>query len=399
MRATLSTLVAGLLLLQPLHAQTAGEPPPTLKIAVHRVELPVTVLNRKTGKPLTSLTAQDFRILDGDTPVPITYFRAPDHAQPLTVYLLFRNDAIDQKPLAKIAQQMPGAFKSLPTDAQIAVASYSASNVSLWLSPQSDRAAALAAIRNLVTANPDEPKKKQKTGRLSTQQIVAQTQTAPLQADPVAPQPVDQTNLTGGQQFKHMMATYDFGSSGGLHMIESDWKKHGNPDTRPVVVLISDELSMCYVWMATRLHNAMLRDGFTVEVLEEPHGGFSRAMVDVTKVLAPNGISLDPENAMFRYRYETYIAKATGGEVIAVSKRGYQSGFEQIFTDIASAYQLEFAPPPTDKDGKLHRIHVELVAHPGFDPSAYDIRARDHYFAGGLPAPEPSEIAPPAASH
>lgn len=440
----------------------------------------MTVLDKKTGQPVTTLTAADFRLSSDGVNLPITYFGAPGHTRPLAVYLVIRNNPLDTTALRRLATELPDALQVLPADTRIAIASYNGINNSLWVHPTEDRAAISAAMQQIVKGpqftktKPDKKNRKsgssgdpaengaiaKATGRLdkaAAQMAGKSGQTEPQEVEPVAvatgetaesaemtqteaatqtaseakapaepeaagalaasaaaataapaagpAKPVVSEDISDGQSIKKMLKTYNLGSADAIHLVEADWDQYGDAGYQPVLIVIDDELSFCYVWYALKLHNELLRQGMTLDELEEPHGGFSRAMVGFTKVWAPTGIPLDPENAFIRYRYETYLAKASGGEVVSIRTAGYKAGFTQLFSHAHDSYQLEFEPPVSGPDSgsavaaggtasaantkdaarqasadtKLHSLHVELVPRPGLDPGAYRILARNHY--------------------
>ncbi len=474
--------VIGSCLITCLGATAQSSPVPTLHVATRRIELPVSVLDKKTGQPVTTLTSADFRLSSDGANLPITYFGAPGHTRPLAVYLVIRNDPIDTTALRRLAKELPEALKVLPADTRIAIASYNGVNNSLWLHPTDDRGAVVAAMQQIVTAsqfnNSKSDKKNKKTASTGKQTDSAAIDKAtakrdkaadtmaektgqpdPEPAEPSSPAPpeaaesadmmqtepntsappeaastgaslataaasttpppaaVVSDDISGGQSLKKMLKTYNLGSADAIHLVETDWDRYGDTGYQPVLIVIDDELSFCYVWYALKLHNELLRQGMTLDELQEPHGGFSRAMVGFTKVWAPTGIPLDPENAFLRYRYESYLAKASGGEVVSIRATGYKAGFTQLFSHARNSYQLEFEPPATGQDtgatalsrggqqdpavaadgtvsptattkdaarqasadAKLHSLHVELIARPGLDPAAYRILARNHY--------------------
>ncbi len=362
-------------------ASPAASQVPGYRISVPRVELATSVTERKTGKPVLGLRAADFRILDDGKPAALTNFEPTGHTRPLMVWLLFRNDYIDQKTLPRIEAEMPAALKVLPDSAWVGVASYSMIDSVLWLSPQPGRAAALAAIHRLVLANPDVPAQKpaRKAGSDPSQSTTS----------PVTPAWVDR------EQVKHPYghAFVDWGPSGGLQIIEKDWAAHRDPGFLPVVVLLSDDLSKDFIWSARRQRDELLRDGLLVDVLEEPHGALSRSMAAMFKIYAPTGIPLSPGSQMYRYRYEAYLAKATGGEVVAIKAHNYRNGFARVFRDLNAEYELEFAPARIN--GKWHSISVSLQPDPEIRPSRYRIRVRQRYLAGSSASGSaPSSSAP-----
>ena len=79
-----------------------------------------------------------------------------------------------------------------------------------------------------------------------------------------------------------------------------------------------------------------------------------------------------------------HLAEATGGEVLAVGRRGKISGDAlHIANDVPALYALSFTPQ--NPLPGLHRIRVEV---PG---RAVTVRARNFYWAGGqLPASQPA---------
>lgn len=378
------SLIAGL---QSIAAPAAiGRSAPTLNVAVRRVELTVSVTDRKTHQPVRNLNISDFRILDNGHPTGVTHFDPPGHTRPFMVWLLLRNDYVDQKILKKIETEMPAALKVLPDSALVGVASYSELDSVLWLSPQPDRTAALAAVHQLVLANPDaslqKPSKKSNTAPAPTAASGIRQAAAP------APTPDDREAI----KHPYVQIFTDVGPSGGINMVEKDWVKRRNSGFLPVVVILSDEFSYDFVWSAERAKNHLLRNGITLDELEEAHSGLTRWMVAYTKVIAPTGISLDPTDMMHRYRYETYLANSTGGEVAAVKEHDYRAGFEKIFRDLNSVYALEFAPAKID--GKWHNISVQLLPRAGLRRGQYKVRVRRRYFAEKSDSAAPAQSAP-----
>ncbi len=353
-----------------------------LQMETRRVVLPVTVLDKKTKQSVTSLTAEDFTVTDDGQPVRITHFRSPEAARPLAIYLLLRNDRVDQKTLPHIERGLTDALQTLPQTAKVAVASYSMTDIAIWQPLTLDRNEVLAAIHRVVTANPDLAAEKHKsndaTKKTNGNEASANNATTPANGDgPATEQPI-----SNSQAMKNLIKHYDFGSSGGLEMVEADWSAKPQAGYQPAVVVLDDEMSFCYTWRATHLHNELLRSAITLDELTEERSKLFTALVDYTKVVAPAGIPLSPGGAMFRYRYETYLAKASGGEVLAAGKMGYGSAFQKLFNDLSRAYEIEFEPTARDRDGKLHKVEVTLAGSKTVNPEKYRVMARDHYFAG-----------------
>ena len=367
----------------------AGQAPATvLRMETRRVVLPVTVLDKKTKQPVTSLTAEDFTVTDDGQPVRITHFRLPDAAKPLAIYLLLRNDRVDQKTLPQIERGLTEALQTLPQTAKVAVASYSMTDIAIWQPLTLDRKAVLAAIHRAAIANPDlaaEKRGRSKNAAKTTKasEKAANDRTANNAATPEnAAGPATEQTISNAQAMKNLFVHYDFGSSGGLEMVEADWDPKPQAGYQPAVVVLDDELSLCYAWRAVHLHNELLSSGITLDELTEERSKLLTALVDYSKVFAPAGISLSPGGAMFRYRYESYLAKASGGEVLAAGKMGYGAAFQKLFTDLSRAYEIEFEPTAKDRDGKLHKVEVKLAGSKTVDPAKYRVMARDHYFAG-----------------
>ncbi len=363
----------------------AGQAPATvLRMETRRVVLPVTVLDKKTKQTVTSLAVDDFTVTDDAQPVRITHFRAPEAARPLAIYLLMRNDRVDQKALPQIEHGLTEALQTLPQSAKVAVASYSMTDIAIWQPLTLDRKAVLAAIHRAVIANPDlaavksgkskDAAKKTKAANDPTESNAA----TPTNADG----PTTEQAISSSQAMKNLFKHYDFGSSGGLEMVEADWNAKPQAGYQPAIVVLDDELSLCYAWRAVHLHNELLRSGITLDELTEERSRLLTSLVDFTKVYAPTGIPLDPRGVMFRYRYESYLAKASGGEVLAAGKMGYGTAFQKLFTDLSRAYEIEFEPTATDRDDKLHKVEVKLAQSKAVDPAKYRVMARDHYFAG-----------------
>ncbi len=372
--------------------EVPAQPIPSFHVDVRRVELLVSVTDRKSHQPALGLLASDFRILDDGHPAAVTHFEPPGRTRPLMIWLLFRNDYVDQKFLPKIEADMPAALETLPASAWVGVASYSMAGSVVWVSPQPGRTAALDAIHRLVLANPDVPKK---TPGKSRRHLPPKPATEKASIPPPGPSPVDQDMAKHpiGQFFKN----WDMGPSGGLRLVAKDWAAHHDSGFLPVIVILSDELSFDYVWSAQRLKDELLRDDLTLDELEEPHGAFSRYWVTFSKIYAPTGIPLDPGGQIYRYRYETYLTTATGGEVVGVKAHDYRAGFEHLFRDLNNIYTLEFAPAKVD--GKWHNIKVELKSRAGLRPASYKVRVRKRYFAGPAASPTSASHGPPAAAN
>jgi hypothetical protein len=367
-----------------------AQPVPNFHVEVHRVELAVSVTDRKSHQPALGLHPSDFQVFDDGHPVQITHFEPPGRTRPFMVWLLFRNDYLDRNTLPKIEAEMPAALDALPSSAWVGVASYSVAGSVLWLSPQPSRTAVLQAIHRLVVANPDVAKKPPKKSRRPPAPAVATESAAP----PPEPAPVDEAMVK--HPMKEMFRNWDMGPSGGLRLVMKDWATRRDSGFLPVVVIVSDEMSFDYVWSAERLKNELLRNDLTLDELEEPHGGFSHYWVTISKIYAPTGIPLDPGGQIYRYRYETYLAAATGGEVVAVKAHDYRAGFEHLFRDLNNIYAVEFAPPKID--GKWHNISVKLNPRAGLRPGSYTIRVRKRYFAGPAVLANPAPHGAPAAA-
>lgn len=140
-----SAVVVGILLLSvawPAWAQT-GEPG-VYRVDTRLVVVDAQVLDKKTGRAVTALKAEDFQIFEDKAPQPISAFSQDE--MPLSVVLLF--DLTDSvRPVLKpLAQGALKALQHLKAEDEVAVMTYSAS-ARVIQDFTVDRTRAVAAIK------------------------------------------------------------------------------------------------------------------------------------------------------------------------------------------------------------------------------------------------------------
>lgn len=379
-RQTLGLLFCGLLSLTPLHGQnhtasSAGNvvntsPTGVIQVQVRRVELAVTVLDRSTRRPVEDLNAANFRLFIDGHRTPLTYFRQPGKTQPILLYLLLRNDQQDKAVLAKIEAELPASMDVLPADTLVSVGWYRRDETAqLVLLPTTDRTKVKSAVHQIVMQAARSSSTLPSSSSASTSSAVPTT--------PATPQTSSSTSRKGNVQ------KGDFGPGNVLNLVLANWAdRPDRQSVQPVVVALTDALSMDYVWQAKRHHDDLLREGIVFDAVEETRGQDAK-WIAASKVLAPTGISPFFVDAMYRFRYEEYLAQATGGEVVKLTATtDYRTAFHDLFRDQSEFYELEFNPESHYADGKLHSLKISLEIGPSRNSKDYLVSVRKAFAIG-----------------
>ncbi|MHB1938636.1 MAG: hypothetical protein ACYCOR_18945 [Acidobacteriaceae bacterium] len=299
---------------------------------------------------MEDLNSANFRLFIDGHPTPLSYFRRPGQAKPILFYFLLRNDQQDKEVLAKIEAELPASMGVLPANTLVSVGWYRRDETAqLILPPTADRTKVMSAVHEILMQATRTGSTLPSSSRASTSSAVP---TTPLPATP-------QTNLSAGR--KGNVQKGDFGPGNALNLVFANWAdRPDRQNVQPWVVALTDALSMDYVWQAKRLHDVLLREGIVFDAVEETRGQDAK-WIAASKVLAPTGISPFFVDAMYRFRYEEYLAQATGGEVVKLTPTtDYRTALLDLFRNQSEFYELEFNPESHYADGKLHSIKISL---------------------------------------
>jgi VWFA-related protein len=116
-------LIALLLLAQMGWSQSSTSPPQTIHVDTQLVLLDALVKNKKTGLPVDTLSAQDFRLAEDGVPQTITYFSRDQ--LPLSVVLLFDMTETVHAALGPLSQAALEILGHLKREDEVAVMIFS----------------------------------------------------------------------------------------------------------------------------------------------------------------------------------------------------------------------------------------------------------------------------------
>lgn len=308
----------------PCLAQTP-EPADTIRIDSDLVNLQVSVLSRDPSKPPTYLQQRDFNILDDGVPQEITFFAAGDAPFDLVLLLDLSGSTADKlKLIRKSSKRFVEASRSMD---RIAIVTFTDDHE--VVSPlTSDHKQLLRAIDDIE-------------------------------------------RLTTGTNF------WD-----ALRYVLEVVVRPGQSFRRSAVVVMTDGVDNALPDVGGEGSRTTFEE--LVSLVERSEAVLFPVFLDTEKEEVKRHRT--PASAYVLARGQLgQLAEISGTVVYRASKvSDLESVYEQIMRDLGTVYSIGYRPENNTRDGKWHKVSVDLVDH-----SDLTARTRKGYYAGNLASSSP----------
>jgi VWFA-related protein len=326
----LSTCVAAAAQAQP---QSAG----VYRVNVQLVTVDVQVLEKKTGHPVSGLTANDFQVYEDKVPQPISSFSQDE--LPLSVVLLFDLTDSVRPVLKSLAEGALDALSHLKPQDEVAVMTYSAT-AQVVQDFTTDRDLAAAAVKKASGMESSEAAffnegiyqaaaHLEKSGsRLNRRVIIWLT-------DDIPNYPSDEVKARYGRSLG---------------------KKKPHTEKEAMEELLRSGTVVCTL----------------LETSEISDSEFSLRMSKAGETMLNK--MLYPPGDVHKY------ARATGGQVVEPSRKHIDQRLASLIDDIRMRYTLAYHPVTMKPKGKFCTIEVKLSAEARKTHEGAVIEAREGYY-------------------
>jgi len=350
----------------------------TIKIKTRVVFLDALVKDKKTNLPISTLTTENFQVLDDGKPRNISYFTREGQARkPLALILILdlREDGAGRfLKRTEILKSMEDELAKLPPGDEVAIMAMDMSNANeerLWLTEfTNDRAklaAALARVPAMSESHEGQPPQTDST--------------AVKKADDAAGKPGDvvetetirgrnggtvirETHRDGSVNVKRTNkkgdVTIELGDVYDMAAAVKDATRKAE-QTRP-----NSQLSI--VWVSDGIAPIFFEDrDATEQILIRNNAIFNSLTVELRtlfKFLLPVAKPIGGWLGMSLYGSAKYLAGRSGGEAVKVGRpKDYGVGLSQIIGNLTARYSLGFALAEDEiDDGRMHSLEVRVKA-------------------------------------
>jgi VWFA-related protein len=423
--------VAGSIALAAAQTPQTPQSPATFKAGVTLVQLDVSVLDKKTHRPVHGLTAADFSVSEDGRPQTIAAFAAVDVPDPVPLPTVdgkpvtwlrdvapdVQSNALAGKPESRLFVMLiddamipddPWMIRQAKTAAHSVIAKLGlADRMAVVLSMESGSAQDFTSDRSRLDAavekmhlgystyffgydNADSSSRLQLQGQASRR--------SPSGAKPgVIPSSPGKPGVDDDIQFREMTFST---------LVNVAEALMASPERRKALVYISPGVPVNFNGVPPPVVNQEA-NARLMEELPEIFRRMQRANINVyaidptglngmenTVAKALEGLPIDrrpPVPDILRLSHDihnTYVdfilaaANSTGGRAI-VNTNDVEPGIQQIFLENGSFYLLGYEPPPKDPPGTLHRLKVEV------NRKDVEVRTRSGYYT-----PKPAKVDP-----
>ena len=355
---------------------SAQEVEDTIKIKTRVVFLDALVKDKKTSRPISNLSTENFEVLDDGKPRNISYFTREGQARkPLALVLILdlREDGAGRyMKRPEILKAMEDELAKLPPGDEVAilVLDLFEDNERLWLTDftneRSKLAAALARVPALCDSNDPTP-----IERTTTQNTTNQSEGKP--EDIISTETIRgrnggtvtrETRRDGSVNVKRVSkdgkVTIEMHDLYDLSAAVQDATRKAQ-ETRP-----NSQVSL--VWVSDGITPIFFEDrDATEQVLIRNNVIFNSLTVEMRtlfKFLMPIGKPIAGWLGVSLYGSAKHLAQRSGGEAVKVGRvKDYGTGLSKIIGNLTARYSLGFALAEDEiDDGRMHALEVRVKA-------------------------------------
>jgi VWFA-related protein len=305
------------------HGQQSTADDPVIRVSVELVQVDVQVLEKKTGRPVGSLTKEDFQLYDDGVQQKIAELSRDQ--LPLSVVLLFDLTESVRPVLKPLAEGSLEALKHLKPEDEVAVMVYAAS-AQLLQDFTTDREQAVAAIERASEMESSEP-----------------------------------------AYFNQ-----------GVFQASEQLGKAKNPRSRRTIIWLTDNVPNIpsdVVHTEEDAFREVFETGTVVSALLERSAFSDFAIVTFSR---------NPMFSVARRRHppgDVYkYAERTGGEVMKSSKAEVSAKLAQLIDEIRTRYTLGYYPSVKQPKGKFCEIKFQIRAETRKREGQLLVRTKQGYY-------------------
>jgi len=353
---------------------SAQEVEDTIKIKTRVVFLDALVKDKKTNLPISTLTQENFEVLDEGKPRNISYFTREGQARkPLALILILdlREDGAGRfMKQPEILKAMEDELAKLPAGDEVAIMAMNINEdeARVWLTEFTNDRAKLAAALARV---PAMCQPKDESAVSSAAQKIQDTGAKP--DDVLSTETVQgrngstvtrETRRDGGvnvkRMDKHGHVTIDLGDVYDMAAAVRDATRKAEelrPNSQTSIVWVSDGIAPIFFEDRDATEQILIRNNVIFNSLTVELRTLFKFLLPVAKPIGGwLGMSL--------YGSAKYLAQRSGGEAVKVGRvKDYGAGLSKIIGNLTARYSLGFALAENETDdGRMHALEVRVKA-------------------------------------
>jgi len=353
----------------------AQEVEDTIKIKTRVVFLDALVKDKKTNLPISSLTSENFAVLDDGKPRNISYFTREGQARkPLALVLILDLRADGAARFLKrteILKAMEDELAKLPPGDEVAIMAMDMNEDEerLWLTEfTNDRAKLAEALARVPAmcefhegAAPSEVKKVETAQGEGKPDDIVETETIRGRNGAVITRKtrrdgtvnVTRTNKDGNVTIE-LGDVYDMAAA-----VKDATRKAAElrPNSQTSIVWVSDGIAPIFFEDRDATEQILIRDNVIFNSLTVELRTLFKFLMPIGKPIAGwMGLSL--------YGSAKFLAQRSGGEAVKVGRvKDYGAGLQRIIGNLTARYSLGFALAEDENDdGRMHSLEVRVNA-------------------------------------
>jgi VWFA-related protein len=357
----------------------AQEVEDTIKIKTRVVFLDALVKDKKTNQPVSTLSTENFEVLDDGKPRSISYFTREGQARkPLAMVLILDvrdNGAGRFLKRAEIIKAMESELAKLPPGDEVAIMAMDIAEderrfwVTEFTNDRAQIASALARVQAICERKDAEDLPAEaKTASAEPQSTPDPDDKKVVETETIKGRnggTVTRTTLSDGtvnvkRVNKDGNVTIELDDIYDMAAAVRDAAKKAEqlrPNSQPSIVWISDGIAPIFFEDRDATEQVLIRNNVI----------FSSLTVELRtlfKFLLPMGKPIAGWMGLSLYGSAKHLAQRSGGEAVKVNKvKDYSAGLSRIIGNLTARYNLGFALAENETDdGRMHSLEVRVQA-------------------------------------
>jgi VWFA-related protein len=354
---------------------SAQEVDETIKIKTRVVFLDALVKDKKTSRPISNLSTENFEVLDDGKPRNISYFTREGQARKplaLVIILDLREDGAGRfLKQPEVLKAMEDELAKLPPGDEVAIMAMDIAEDEerYWLTQfTNDRAkitAALARVPELCGPN---------TGQLEGVERITHTVQGEGKPDDIIQTEtirgrkggtvIRETRRDGAVNVKRVdkdgKVTIDLGDVYDMAAAVRDAARkaeEARPNSQASIIWVSDGIAPIFFEDRDATEQILIRNNVIFNSLTTDMRTLFKFLMPIGKPIAGwLGVSL--------YGSAKHLAQRSGGEAVKVGRvKDYGTGLSKIIGNLTARYSLGFALAEEEiDDGRMHALEVRVKA-------------------------------------